>query len=183
MSLLRKRWVIFKHPRADIRFGRGVRLGPGFSLNVFGGGTFIAGPNVEFRRGFQAEIYEDGRITIGEGSVFTYNVVMQCTTSIDVGERCIVAQAVTIVDGNHRFRDIATPVMEQGYDFDPVTIEEGATILSKCTVMSDVGTRSLVGANSVVTRAIPPYTLAVGAPAKPVEYFGPPEERPASLAE
>ena len=37
--------------------------------------------------------------------------------------------------------------------------------------------RAVIGANSVVTRPIPPYCLAVGAPAKVVEYFGPPERR------
>jgi acetyltransferase-like isoleucine patch superfamily enzyme len=48
--------------------------------------------------------------------------------------------------------------------------------------MADVGTRAFIGANSVVTKPIPPYTVAVGAPARPIEYFGPPGGEPAELA-
>jgi acetyltransferase-like isoleucine patch superfamily enzyme len=44
--------------------------------------------------------------------------------------------------------------------------------------MADVGERAFVGANSVVTRPVPPFTVAVGAPAKPIEYFGPQDREP-----
>ena len=55
MSWLRKRWVRFRNPHADIRFGRGTYLGPGFSLDMPFGGTFVTGEDVEFRRNFRAE--------------------------------------------------------------------------------------------------------------------------------
>ena len=48
----------------------------------------------------------------------------------------------------------------------------------KCTILADIGERALVAANSVVTRPVPAYCLAAGAPARTVEYFGPPELRP-----
>jgi acetyltransferase-like isoleucine patch superfamily enzyme len=41
--------------------------------------------------------------------------------------------------------------------------------------MAGVGERAFIGANSVVTRPVPAFTVAVGAPAKQVEYFGPPD--------
>jgi acetyltransferase-like isoleucine patch superfamily enzyme len=47
--------------------------------------------------------------------------------------------------------------------------------------MADVGTRAFIGANSVVSKPIPPYTIAVGAPARPIEYFGPPGAEPEGL--
>lgn len=181
-SAVRKRWVLFRHPRADIRFGRRVYLGPGFSLHMPDRGSFVAGDGVEFRRDFRAEIAGDGRIAIGAGSVCTYGVLMQCTTSIDVGERCTFGQATIVVDGQHRFRDLTRPVLEQGYDFTPITIGDGATITSKCTIMADVGRRAFVGANSVVTRPVPPHTVAVGAPARPIDWFGPEGEEPPELA-
>jgi len=54
-SAIRKRWVLFRNPHADIRFGRYVYLGPGFSLHMPFGGTFIAGDGAEFRRGFRCD--------------------------------------------------------------------------------------------------------------------------------
>ena len=178
MSWLRKQRVLLTHPHADIRFGRGVFIGPGFSLHIPDRGTFIAGDRVEFRRGFRAEVAGTGRITIGADSHITYYVLMQCTTSIDIGERCMFGQSTIVLDGQHRFRDLTRPMLEQGYDFTPLTIEDDATVTTKCTIMADIGRRAFIGANSVVSRPIPAYTVAVGAPARVIEYFGPEGERP-----
>jgi acetyltransferase-like isoleucine patch superfamily enzyme len=182
-SWLRKQWVLMRHPHADIRFGHGVYLGPGFSLFMPGPGAFVVGDGVEFRRDFRAEISGAGRVTIGRDAVFTYSVLIQCSTTIDIGERCQFGQTTILLDGQHRFRDITRPMLEQGYDWHPLTIEDDAVITTKCTIMADVGKRAFVGANAVVTRPIPPYTVAVGAPARPVEYFGPPGEEPVQLGE
>lgn len=182
MSELRKRWVIFRHPNADIRFDGPVYLGPGFSLHIPADGTFHVGAGVEFRRGFRAEL-DGGRITIGAGSVFTYSVLMQCSTSIDIGERCMFGQSTIVVDGNHRFRDLDKPMLAQGYDFRPIRIEDDATITTKCTIIANVGTRAFVGANTVVTKDVPPYTVAVGVPARVIDYFGPPGGEPPDLVE
>ena len=181
-SSLRRRWVVFRHPHADIRFGERVYVGPRFSLHIPRDGTFVVGDDVEFRRGFRAEIVDGGRITIGAGSVCTYDVLMQCSTSIDIGERCMFGQTTIVVDGQHRFRDLTRPMLDQGFDFHPIRIEDDATITTKCTIMADVGRRAFVGANAVVTKPIPAYTVAVGAPARAIDYFGPPEEAPPEFA-
>jgi len=47
--------------------------------------------------------------------------------------------------------------------------------------MAECGTRAFVGASAVVTKPVPPYTVAVGAPARPIEYFGPPGGEPPEL--
>jgi len=180
-SWLRQRWVIFRHPRAEIRFGRDVYLGPRFSLFIPENGAFVVGDGVEFRRDFRAEVSGQGRISIGGGTRCTYSVLMQCTTSIEVGERCMFGQSTIVVDGQHRFRDLGRPMLEQGYDFEPIRIEDDAVITTKCTIMADVGRRAFIGANSVVTKPVPPYTVAVGAPARPIEYFGPPGQEPEGL--
>jgi acetyltransferase-like isoleucine patch superfamily enzyme len=181
LSWLRQRWVIFRHPQAEIRFGRNVYLGPRFSLFIPEDGTFIVGDGVEFRRDFRAEVSGQGKVIIGDGSVFTYSVLVQCTTTISIGRRCMFGQSTIVLDGQHRFRDLDRPMLEQGYDFTPLRISDDAVTTTKCTIMADIGTRAFVGANSVVTRPIPAYTVAVGAPARPVEYFGPPGGEPSGM--
>jgi galactoside O-acetyltransferase len=181
MSWVRKRWVLLRHPEADIRFGRGCYLGPGFSLHIPHGGTFIAGDAVEFRRNFRAEISGKGRITIGSGCYFTYDVILACSTTLDIGERCGMAQATFVADGNHRYRDLSKPFLEQGYDFRPIVIEDDVQIHSKCTILASIGTRTVIGANAVVTKPLPPYTVAVGVPARVLDYFGPSGQEPPEL--
>src|SRR3954464_14793622 len=194
MSKLRKRWVLLRNPQADIRFTEPVYLGPRFSLHMPDGGTFIAGPGTEFRRGFRAEVGPEGRVEIGSIVCFPYDVVIQCSTEVVIGDHVMFGQATLIVDGNHRFRDLDTPMLQQGYDFRPLRIADHATVTTKCTIIADLGERCFVGANSVVSRSIPPFCVAAGswaggrspppfcvaagAPAEVIEYFGPPGGEP-----
>jgi len=179
-SELRRRVILATHRHCHVEFRGPVRLGPGFALDISGDGTFIVGKAVDFRRDFVCEISGSGRVTIGDFTTFTYNSVIQCTTSIDVGSGCSLG-SVLLADGNHRFRDFDRPMKEQGYDHRPLRIGDGAVVMSNCVVLADIGDRAVVGANSVVTRPVPPYCLAVGAPARVVEYFGPPDLYPADL--
>jgi acetyltransferase-like isoleucine patch superfamily enzyme len=183
MSELRKRWVKLRHPDADIRFGKDVYLGPGFSLHIPAGGTFIAGARSEFRRGFRAEVEGDGRIEFGADCHCTYYVLMQCSSEISIGARCQFGQATIVLDAQHRFRDLEQPMLDQGFEHGSVRIDDDATITTKCTIMADVGRRAFIGANAVVSRPVPAYTVAVGAPARPIEYFGPPGGEPPELVE
>src|SRR5436305_607341 len=83
--------------------------------------------------------------TIGDRTVFTSSALVQCSTSIDIGADCSFGQSLLIVDGNHRFRDPEVPMLEQGYDFKPVTIGQGTAITSKCSVIgASVGERVFV---------------------------------------
>lgn len=169
------------HLHADVQFGPHCRLGPGFTLDIPDAGTFHAGLGVDFRRGFVCEIGGDGVVEIGDLSVFTNNMLIQVSTSLTIGARCIFGQASIIVDGNHRFRDHTQHLLDQGYDFRPITIGAGANILTKCTIVADVGEQAVVAAHSVVIKPIPAFCLAAGAPARVIEYFGPPDQRPPGL--
>lgn len=182
MSRLRKWWVLARNPHATIRFEEPVYLGPGFSLHMPRGGTFIVGRGVEFRRRFRAELGPQGRIVIGAGSYLTYDVILTCDTSIEIGERCGLGQATYVTDGNHRYRDLTKPFLAQGYDYRPITIEDDVQVHSKCTIVNSIGTRAIIGANAVVTKPIPPYCVAGGIPARVIDYYGPEGGEPPELS-
>jgi acetyltransferase-like isoleucine patch superfamily enzyme len=165
------------HLHADVIFEHPVYLGPGFVLRMRDRGALRLGSGVELRRDFVCEVVGSGKVTIGARCAFAGMTMIQCTTTVDIGEDAIFAHGVLIVDGNHRFRDHELNVQEQGYDYRPIRIGRGALVHTNCTVISDVGERAVIGANSVVTRPIPAYCLAVGSPAQVVDYFGPPERR------
>lgn len=181
MSALRRRWLLFRHPHANIVFEGPVYLGPGFTVWIPDEGSLIVGAGVEFRRGVHIEISGDGVIRVGARTVFTHSALIQCSTEIEIGEDCGLGQALFMADGNHSFDDPSKPMHHQGYNFKPIKIGRGASIFSKVTILDNVGERALVAAHAVVTKPVPPYTLAVGAPAKPIRYFGPPGEEPPEL--
>jgi acetyltransferase-like isoleucine patch superfamily enzyme len=183
MSALRKRWVVMRNPQATIRFGAGTYLGPGFSLHAPHGGTFITGEGVEFRRNFRGELGgPDARIEIGSGSYLTYSVLIQCGTSIVVGERCGLGHCTSVYDGSHKYRDLDKEFLHQGYNYRPITIEDDAQVHGLCTIVNSIGERAIIGANSIVTKPVPPYTLTAGVPARVIDYFGPPGEDPREAA-
>jgi acetyltransferase-like isoleucine patch superfamily enzyme len=180
-SETRRLAILATHRHCRVEFQGPVRLGPGFHLEIPDGGTLVVGPGVDFRRGFVCEISGAGHVTIGAGSIFTSHALVQCSTSIDIGRRAVFGQSLLIVDGNHRFRDGSRHTLDQGYDYRPITIGDGVLVTTKCTVMADIGDHAVIGANSVVSKPVPPYCLAVGAPARVIEYFGPPGGEPPEL--
>jgi acetyltransferase-like isoleucine patch superfamily enzyme len=168
-SDFRRLVIKMTHLHCRVEFNGPVYLGPGFHLNIPDTGQLIVGHGVDFRRGFVCEISQNGRVTIGDGSIFTSNALIQCTTSIDIGKRAVFAQSVLIADGNHRYRDTTRSTLDQGYDFRPVTIGDNVLVLAKCTIVADIGEHSVIGANSVVNKPIPPRSLAGGVPARVIE--------------
>lgn len=182
-SELRRLAILATHLHAHVELPRNTRLGPGFDLIIPGPGTFKVGPGTDFRRGFVAEISGDGRIDIGAGCTFTSFALVQCSTTISIGRRAVFGQNLMIADGNHRFRDHTRHLNDQGYDFCPIVIGENAVVMSKCTLVASIGDGAFIAANSVVTKDIPPFCLAAGAPARVIEYFGPPEQRPAECVD
>lgn len=171
----RKAVIRITHLHCTVEFRGPVRLGPGFRLHIPDRGTLIVGEGVDFRQGFVCEISGEGRVTIGAGSAFTSHALIQCSTTIDIGERCIFGQSVMIADGNHRFRDPNRHLLDQGYDFRPIRIGNGAVVMSKCTIVADIGERSIVAANSLVNKDVPAWTLVGGVPAKALDSLAPDE--------
>jgi acetyltransferase-like isoleucine patch superfamily enzyme len=165
------------HTHCRVEIESPVRIGPGFSLFMPSGGEFVVGAGVHFRRNFTCEIGQGGRVEIGPGTEFTSNALIQCSTLVSIGARCAFGQSTLIADGYHRYRDPDLHWMDQGHEFRPIHIGEGAGVSDKCTIQSDVGERAMIASGSVVNRPVPPYCLAVGSPARVVRYFGPPERR------
>jgi acetyltransferase-like isoleucine patch superfamily enzyme len=182
MSSLRRRWVYLRHPHANLNIHPTAYLGPGFSLHIAGPGTFEAGPYCQFRRGFRAEIEGSGRVHFGERCICTYDVLIQCSTSIEFGERVMLGQSCFLADGNHKFRELDKPMLAQGYEYRPLRVADDAVATSKCTILADLGERVWIGANAVVTKPIPSFCVAVGSPARVIDYFGPPGAEPPELA-
>ena len=111
----------------------------------------------------------DGSINIGKRVWIAQNCMVD-GSHIDIGDDCILAPYVHIIAGNHRFDDVSKPINEQGGVSKPIRVGRDCWIGSKAIVMGGVtiGEGSVIGAGSVVTKDIPPYSIAVGVPAKVV---------------
>ena len=177
----RRRMLLLTHQHLDIAIAKGTIIGPRFDLWAPAPATLHIGNQCEFRRDAIFEIGPGAEVTMADQVIFTAAALVQISTTLTIGRRAVFGQSVMIADGNHKFRDHTQHLLDQGYDFRPITIGENAIVTSKCTILNSIGTGAVIGANSVVTREIPPYCLAVGSPARVVEYFGPEELRPEGI--
>jgi acetyltransferase-like isoleucine patch superfamily enzyme len=87
---------------------------------------------------------------------------------IIISKDCLFGPRITLVAGNHNFKDQDTPIRLQGGIAKDILIQDDVWLSANVTVLGGVtiGKGSVIGAGSVVTRNIPPYSIAIGVPAK-----------------
>ena len=114
------------------------------------------------------------------GRFLNIGVMVRRSSLVEIGDHCMFANGCFVTDANHRFDDPDKPITWQGFTTKgPTRVGDNVWCGANVVITSGVtvGERCVIGANSVVTEDIPPFSIAAGAPAKVlrrVEY--PPEE-------
>jgi acetyltransferase-like isoleucine patch superfamily enzyme len=113
----------------------------------------------------------EGTLSVGDKAVLGRDVSINCYLDIEIGAAVLFADSVYVSDFDHKFADLTTPIKDQGIAKARVRIEPDVWLGTKVTVARGVliGEGSVVGANAVVTRDLPPYCVAVGVPARVVK--------------
>jgi len=117
-------------------------------------------------------------ISIGEHSLINRYVMLDDRADINVGSFVMVSAGVTIETHTHPFDDFSLPIAFAGRSGRPVAIGDNTVLGYNAVVMAGVGIgyRCIVGANSVVTKDVPDYTVVGGVPAKPIKQYLPPSD-------
>jgi acetyltransferase-like isoleucine patch superfamily enzyme len=159
--------------RVQIVLGRGSSISRGCVLRADGDGRVTLGENVWLAR--DVEIETDTHVRLGARTTIQRRCSINGTARI--GEGCIFAPDVFVSSGTHPFRHIPhLPIREQerrliasGGSVDkPVWIQDDCWIGTHVTIAPGVtiGKGCVIGANSVVTKDVPPYSVAAGLPAR-----------------
>jgi acetyltransferase-like isoleucine patch superfamily enzyme len=149
-----KNSVIRRRTRIDVLPFNPFSLGEGSTIEDFstinnGVGAVIIGNN--------------SRIGIG-------NVVIGPVT---VGNNVILAQNIVMSGLNHGYEDINLPIHKQPVSTAPIFIEDDSWIGANAVVTAGVtiGKHCVVAAGAVVTKDIPPFSIAVGNPARVIKQY------------
>lgn len=111
----------------------------------------------------------EARIEIGSGCFLNMGVMLAAVERIEIGDHVMLANNCFVGDADHRHDDPSRPITHQGFvPRGPVRIGSNCWFGVNCTVTGgvEIGERTVVGANSVVTRSLPAGVIAAGAPAK-----------------
>ena len=158
------RWPVHGNVLEALREDR-LRVGPGTLLEP---GVWITAPDT-------------ARVHIGAGTFLNLNVMVAAADLVEIGDHCMFANGCFVTDANHRFDDPDTPVPWQGFTSKgPTRVGDNVWCGANVVVTSGVtiGERCVIGAGSVVTTDLEPFTIAAGAPARAIRRIEYPGGRP-----
>lgn len=130
-----------------------------------------------------------GEIRIGEYCYIGEHSKLWSAGRIHVGDRVLIAHAVTILDNlthplsasarHAHYRHIITDGHPKGINLEEQPVEIGDDVWIGCMSVIlrgvTIGQGSIIGAGSVVTSSIPPWTVVAGNPARIVRELTPAE--------
>ena len=108
--------------------------------------------------------HQGADLVVGDHTFINYGSSISAHKLVRIGRHCLLGHYTFILDNNHhdlRDHHVLPPSA-------PVIIDDHVWIGSKVIILPGVhiGRHSAIGAGSVVTKNIPPYSLAVGNPAR-----------------
>ncbi len=125
---------------------------------------------------FSQSISDGGpELTIGSGTYIGRFGTLACVNRIIIGDDVLISDRVFIGDAEHGFLLTSVAIKEQKISSPgPVIIGDGTWVGIGVSILPNVkiGKNCVIGANSVVTRDIPDFCVAVGNPAKVVRCLG-----------
>lgn len=119
-------------------------------------------------------------LSIGDNVEINDYVHIGAIDSVTIGNNVLLASKVFITDHNHGnysgtngHDNPNTPPRLREWHSSPVVIEDNVWIGEQVSILPGVtiGKGSVIGALSMVNKSIPPYSIAVGIPAKVIKQY------------
>ncbi len=134
-------------------------------------------PNTEYLPALQAPVYFDYgcNTTFGKFCSTNFNFTCLDVCPVHIGNNVLIGPNVTLATPMHPLvaeeRNVRQREDGTYYTLEyakPITIEDSCWLAANVTVCGGVtiGEGSVIGASSIVTRDIPPHSLAVGNPCR-----------------
>ena len=112
-------------------------------------------------------------IKIGNGCSIGHFNEIYATKSIVIEDKVLTADRVYISDNLHGYERFDIPVIDQQIkQIKTVHIGEGSWLgVGVAVIGANIGKHCVIGANAVVTKDVPDYSVAVGIPAKVIKRY------------
>ncbi len=154
----------------------------GKNLRVRGAKYISIGNNFQAGKDLLLEAWDEYRgdkfipeIVIGENVNFTDYIHISCIKKIEISDGVLLGQHVFITDNYHgntaKYEREIRPIDRKLSSKGEVKIGKNVWIGQSVAVLAGVtiGDGAIIGANAVVTKDIPAYTVAVGIPARVIK--------------
>lgn len=157
--------------RGRMAYGRNVTLGEGTRIELSEGGSLDIANDVAISRGVHINVGPGRRTCIGAHTTIQDNC--RIYGDVSIGRYCILAPNVFVSSGTHTFDAIPHRTIQEQEGLAPspdlpVRIFDDCWLGINAVVIRGVtiGRGCVVGANTVVPLALPPYSVTGGNPAR-----------------
>jgi acetyltransferase-like isoleucine patch superfamily enzyme len=130
------------------------------SLACFGAGSKTIVDRFQIYSGFRLFVGEGAELRLGSG-YFNYGADILCNCRVAIGDRCMFGPEVMIFDDDSH--EIIGGVRKA-----PIIIGNDVWVGARSMILKGVtiGSGAVIGAGTVVTKDVPPSTIAAGVPAR-----------------
>ena len=121
----------------------------------------------------------DPVIVLDDNCSIGYGTMISAKNRVHLERDVLVGQQVIILDHNHAYEDIMTPIAHQGItEGGRIRIGQGSWIGRGSAILCargelTIGRHCVVAVNSMVTRSIPDYSVVFGSPATIIRHYDP----------
>lgn len=156
-----------------IEIGKGVYIFKGVRIDAQGhpNNKIYLSHGVAIERNVNIGCLDNTLIHIDEETFIGSDVCIAGQGDIKIGKRCLIAAQSGIYANNHNFANPLEPIKDQGVTRKGIVIEDDCWLGHGVTVLDGVtiGQGSVIGAGAVVTKDIPPFSVAIGVPARVIK--------------
>ena len=169
MNSIQRRWLGWRHGVKFAKRGHGCEF-PVPRLTIEG--HVEIGDLIRFRDNVTLRTYGDGRIVMGSRGGFSWNCLVEAENLVQIGNRCGIAENTVISDRVWNLFGNADAREEAGRRGEPVIIEDECFVGSGCFIGpgAHIGFGGVLAHHSVLTRAMGPYEIWGGAPARRIAH-------------
>lgn len=149
-------------------------------IMICGKKNLFLGDNTWFRNGARIEVVSnwqnqkfDSKIKIGNNTSFEQNCHITSAGDILIGDNCVFSARVMITNIDHAYTEINKNILLQPLIIRNVKIGNNCFIGMDAKIFPGVtiGDNVIVGANSIVMKDVPSYSVVVGNPARVIKKY------------
>lgn len=110
----------------------------------------------------------EGNLRLGPKVVMGRDNVINAYLDIEIGQNALLSDWIYVCDFDHVFEHVHLPIKKQGLVKTPVRIGEDVWVGEKASILrgAEIGAGSVIGSQALVRGHIPPFSIAVGSPAR-----------------
>lgn len=128
---------------------------------------------INFKFGYNSEFSDHRMIEVGDNVFMGLNTIINTTVPVKIGNDVMFGRSVTIMGGDHNMSVVGIPMryVKEGGTNTPIVIENDVWVGSNVVILKGVvlGEGCVIGAGSIVTKSMPPYSICVGNPCRTIK--------------